>query len=137
MSAARVQSFEEFWPVYVRDHSDKTNRLLHFVGTSAAIGSFAAAALLRKPKLVALVPLFGYGMAWIGHFFVQKNRPAAFTHPLWSLRADLVMWTKTLAGTMDAEVARVMSTNGVHASNGEAEHPGFEVHNPEGQQTIN
>jgi hypothetical protein len=137
MSAARIQSFDEFWPFYVREHSHKTNRVLHFVGTSAAIGSVAAGALLRKPALLLLAPLFGYGMAWIGHFFVQKNRPAAFGHPLWSLQADLVMWTKIALGTMDAEVARVMSTNGVRESNGEAEHTGFEVHTPEGQQTIN
>jgi hypothetical protein len=137
MSAVRFQSFEEFWPVYVRAHSHKTNRMLHFAGTTAALGSLAAGVLLLRPKLLVLAPLCGYGMAWIGHFFVEKNRPAAFGNPLWSLRADLVMWSKILSGTMDAEVARVLSRNGAHASNGEVRHAGYAASPPEGRQSVN
>ena len=59
--------------------------------------------------MLALAPVLGYGSAWIGHFFVEGNVPAAFGHPLWSLRADMRMWTKIVAGTMDAEVERVMA----------------------------
>lgn len=104
----RFESFEEFWPFYVREHAQKANRVLHFCGTSAALATFGAALLTRKPALFALAPLFGYGPAWVGHFFVEKNRPATFQHPLWSLRADFVMFGKIIAGTMDDEVEEAL-----------------------------
>jgi len=113
------QTFEEFWPFYVREHSDPMNRRLHFVGTSLALGTVAYAALRRKPKALLFAPLLGYGFAWVGHFLVEKNRPATFKHPLWSLRGDFVMWTKMLAGTMDEEVRRVMEAEMQAASNDE------------------
>jgi hypothetical protein len=99
-----IRSFEEFWPRYVRAHSNPGNRMLHFAGTTAAITCFAAGVLTRKPKLALLAPVVGYGAAWIGHFGVEKNKPATFGHPLWSLASDFVMWWKTLNGSMDAEV---------------------------------
>ncbi|MGZ3424460.1 MAG: Mpo1-like protein [Polyangiales bacterium] len=101
-----IKSFEEFWPHYVRAHSSKGNRRLHFVGTSTALGLAAYGVLARKlwPFLVA--PVVGYGCAWIGHFFIEGNVPATFGHPAWSLKADFVMWKKILDGTMDAEVEK-------------------------------
>ena len=120
MKAQHFQSFDEFWPHYVREHAKKTTRTLHFVGLTAAMASAAGGLLLRKRSLLALAPIAGYGLAWIGHFFVEKNRPASFEHPMWSFRADLLMWSKIVAGTMDAEVERVLSSNGYHhdAANG-------------------
>lgn len=106
---SRYQSFEEFWPFYVREHSRKATRVMHFAGTTAAVSAVAAGLLLRRPKLLALAPVLGYGPAWISHFFIEKNRPATFTYPLWSLMADFVMWSKIARGTMDAEVERVMA----------------------------
>jgi hypothetical protein len=114
MTEQRFQSFDEFWPFYVREHSKKTTRLLHFAGTTAAMACLAGGLLLRRRALLALAPVAGYGAAWIGHFVFEKNRPATFGNPLWSLQADLLMWSKTIAGTMDAEVERVMSSNGYH-----------------------
>lgn len=115
MSEERIASFEEFWPFYVREHSKRANRVLHFVGTSSAMACLAGALLLGKRRLLALAPLVGYGPAWVGHFFVEKNRPASFSYPLWSLRADLKMWAMTVAGAMDAEVERVMAEASVAA----------------------
>lgn len=106
---ARFQSFEEFWPFYVKEHAKKTTRLLHFVGTTGAMGCLAGAVLFRKPWLLLAAPVVGYGPAWFSHFFIEKNRPATFTYPAWSLRADLVMWTKMMRGEMDAEVERVLA----------------------------
>src|SRR5687767_13686916 len=103
MAAERYQSFEEFWPYYVREHAQKTTRTLHFVGTTAAVACAAAAAVLGKKKLWLLAPVLGYGPAWVGHFFVEKNRPATFTYPLWSLLADFKMWSLIARGEMDAE----------------------------------
>ena len=111
MSQERIRSFEEFWPFYVREHSKRGTRALHFIGTTAAMACVASGIVLRKRWLFALAPVVGYGPSWIGHFFVEKNRPATFTYPLWSLQADLLMWSMTLRGTMDAEVERVLAAD--------------------------
>lgn len=109
MSEERYTSFEEFWPFYVREHANKTNRTLHFIGTSGAIALAAASLLTKKRWLIALAPVMGYGFAWVGHFKVEKNRPATFKYPLYSLGGDFVMWYKTLTGAMQAEVDRYVT----------------------------
>lgn len=106
---ARIQSFEEFWPFYVAEHSKPLTRKLHFVGTSAAMICVGGAVLLRRPSLLLAAAVVGYGPAWVSHFFIEKNRPASFKYPAWSFAADLVMWSKIVDGTMDAEVERVMA----------------------------
>lgn len=108
MSERRIETYEEFWPFYVREHSDPTNRKLHFAGTTGTILFAAAALLRRKPIHLLHAAISGYGGAWIGHFFFQKNTPATFKYPLWSLVSDFRMYGKIVAGKMDQEVARVM-----------------------------
>ena len=107
-----MQSFDEFWPYYVREHSKKLTRQLHFVGTSIALSCLAGGLIGRKRLLLLAAPIAGYGFAWASHLLIEKNRPATFKYPLWSLQADFVMWGKMLAGTMDAEVERVLAANG-------------------------
>lgn len=99
-------SFAEFWPHYVRFHQHPTNRTLHFIGTTAALGLAALALKRRKAWPLLIAPLVGYGSAWLGHFFVEGNRPASFDNPLWSFLADHVMWWKTLNGQMAEEVRK-------------------------------
>ncbi len=123
MAQPEYRSFEEFWPFYVREHANKTNRTLHFIGTSLAMASVAAALLTKRRALLLATPVLGYGFAWVGHFGVEKNKPASFKYPAWSLRGDMVMWWKTLNGTMDAEVERVTTSNGVHVEPAPAEAP--------------
>jgi hypothetical protein len=120
MAEPAFQSFEDFWPFYVREHSKKATRNLHFVGTTLAMASVAAGLLTGRRSLLLAAPVVGYGMAWIGHFFVEQNRPATFTYPAWSFRGDMVMWWKTLTGTMDAEVERVTQGNGVSEPHAQA-----------------
>src|SRR4051812_30741294 len=115
-----MKTFEDFWPYYVKAHSSKNKRRLHFAGTSAAMGLVAASVITRRWWLAALAPVVGYGCAWIGHFFVEGNTPATFGHPLWSLQADFVMWKKTLEGAMDAEVERVLAADGASPTTAEA-----------------
>lgn len=98
----KPQSFEEFWPYYVSQHVDPVNRWLHFAGTTAALACVAASPLF--PPLLAAAPVAGYGLAWFGHFVIEKNRPATFGNPLWSLRGDFKMWGLMLRGKMAAEV---------------------------------
>ena len=102
----RIGSYEEFWPYYVSQHLDPTCRRLHFLGTSLVILFLAAAALLLSPAWLLASVLAGYGFAWVGHFFFEKNRPATFTYPLWSLRGDFRMFRLMLLGRMDPEIER-------------------------------
>ncbi len=100
-------SFEEFWPYYVSQHQNATCRKLHFVGTTIAMGCVAVAPFYPAALLAA--PVAGYGLAWIGHFAFEKNRPASWggaKAAWWSLRGDLRMWMYMLEGSMNAEVER-------------------------------
>ena len=108
MADQEFRTFEEFWPFYVREHQKKATRILHFVGTTGAMACVAGGLLTKRRWLLALAPVVGYGPAWIGHFFVEGNRPASFKHPLWSFRADLVMWSKMVRFKMNDEVERVL-----------------------------
>ena len=108
-SEERMKTFEEFWPYYVREHSKKTTRTIHFVGTTAVMGLLAYAAVRRKAWPLFVAPLAGYGPAWFSHFFVEGNKPATFKYPLWSLKADFIMWGKIARGQMDAEVERCVA----------------------------
>jgi hypothetical protein len=100
-------TFEEFWPHYVRAHSNKLNRTLHVIGMSLALACLLAAVFKRKPAWLLMAPVFAYGFAWCGHFFVEKNVPTTFSHPLHSARAAALLFWKTICRQMDDEVARV------------------------------
>lgn len=106
--AEKYSDFESFWPYYIGEHRDPTTRRLHAIGTTAALGCLGAFALTRKPAFLLASLVSGYGPAWVSHFFVEKNRPATFTYPLWSLRADMRMFRLTLLGQIDAEVERIL-----------------------------
>ena len=108
MGDQEFRTFEEFWPFYVKEHQKKATRILHFVGTTGAMACVAGGLLTKRRWLLALAPVVGYGPAWISHFFIEGNRPASFKHPLWSFRADLVMWSKMVRFKMNAEVERVL-----------------------------
>jgi len=99
--------FDAFWLEYVREHSHPLNRKLHMIGMSLALACLVAGLFKRRLSLLLLVPVFGYGFAWCGHFFVEKNTPKSFSHPLYSLRASALLYWKTLCGEMEAEIDRV------------------------------
>jgi len=98
--AETYESFDAFWPYYLREHSKHSTRLYHYAGTSIVVGLAAAAAAKRKPWLLAALPVAGYGFAWAGHALSQRNRPATFTYPAWSLRADFKMWALGMTGRL-------------------------------------
>lgn len=85
-----IKSFSEFWPFYMSQHKNKTSRGLHIIGTTLAMGTVVLAMSLDL-RLLVVAPLFGYSFAWIGHFFFEKNKPATFTYPFWSLLGDFKM----------------------------------------------
>ena len=89
--AARFRRFADFYPYYLGEHSHPLNRRLHVCGTLLAVGLAVAALATGRFALLWLVPLAGYGFAWVGHFRVERNRPATFTYPFYSLAGDFVM----------------------------------------------
>ena len=93
-------SFEDFYPDYLADHQNRTSRVLHFVGTILAVGTIIACTIFRMPWGLLAVPLFGYGFAWLGHFVFEKNKPASFRYPLYSLRGDFKMLKDALTGRL-------------------------------------
>ena len=102
----RPRTYAEFWPFYVREHMRRATRRLHFAGTAGAIAIAALIAATGNPWLLPGLPVCGYGFAWLGHVFVERNRPATFAHPVWSLVGDFHMFGLMLLGRMDGEVAR-------------------------------
>lgn len=96
--AKKYPTFRAFYPFYLAEHQDRVCRLLHFVGSWLVIFTLIAALVFAQWKLLLLAPIFGYGFAWTGHAFFEKNRPATFTYPLYSLMGDWVMFKDMLTG---------------------------------------
>lgn len=91
-------SFDEFYPYYLAEHSNRNCRRLHFVGSWLVLAVLAWAMVSRNPWWLLATPLIGYGFAWVGHFVFEKNRPATFKYPAWSLAGDWVMFKDILIG---------------------------------------
>ena len=111
------RSFAEFWPVYLREHSQPLTRHIHVAGTVIGAGLLVAS-FFGGPMLALVGVMVGYSLAWIAHFQVEGNRPATFGHPLWSLRGDLRMTALFLTFRLDAELRRhqIGLSSGYHAT---------------------
>ena len=95
---SRFASFREFYPFYLSEHSNRTSRRLHFIGSCGVIVLAATALVTGDLRWLLGALLCGYGFAWVGHFFFEKNRPATFKHPLYSFVGDWVMFKDILTG---------------------------------------
>ncbi|NQZ09397.1 MAG: DUF962 domain-containing protein [Algicola sp.] len=104
--AREYTSFKEFWPFYLSQHSKPLTRKLHLTGV-LLLFPMLYLALFYSPYLFLAMPLVGYGFSWVGHFGIEKNRPATFTYPLWSFRGDFKMCYLMLTGKMDDELSRL------------------------------
>ena len=100
MANDQFKSFADFWPFYLREHGKPTTRMLHCIGTVIGIASAIMFVVIGKWWLFPLALVPGYAFAWVGHFFVEKNRPATFTHPLWSFMGDWKMLGLMLTGKL-------------------------------------
>ena len=114
-SIRHFSSFDEFYPFYLEEHANRSSRRLHFIGTSLALLLFVYALATRRWALLILVPVVGYGFAWLGHSIFEKNRPTTFRHPLYSLMGDFRMWFDMLRGT-GAVLSRQASTSSGHGT---------------------
>lgn len=100
MSTSGFTSFREFYPYYLQEHSNRTCRRLHFIGTSLVIGIVVTAIATGHLAWLWAIPLAGYGFAWVGHYGFEKNRPATFKHPFYSLMGDFVMYRDIWLGRL-------------------------------------
>lgn len=101
----RFHRYADFWPYYLREHAKPETRRLHYIGTVLTFAALAAAFAWSAWWALA-IPLAGYGFAWAAHFGVEKNRPATFTYPLWSLVSDYRMFFLWLTGRLGPHLAR-------------------------------
>lgn len=98
-----IRTYEEFWPFYLTEHRLKTTRVWHVVGTLTFVTVAGLALCLRRPWLLAVGPVLAYSCAWYSHFTIERNRPATFRYPLWSLRSDFRMTALLLTGRLPWE----------------------------------
>ena len=94
----RFANFGEFYPFYLGEHQNRSCRRLHFIGSWLVLLTIIGVLISRWWWGFILVPIFGYGFAWIGHYYFEKNRPATFTHPIYSFFGDWVMFRDILTG---------------------------------------
>jgi hypothetical protein len=94
----RFASFAEFYPCYLAEHSNRANRRIHLAGQLAAVALLVTFAATLDWRLLAAAPVAGYGLSWFGHLAFERNRPATFGHPVYSLLGDLVMCKDMLTG---------------------------------------
>lgn len=107
MSAERkYKDFKSFYPYYLTEHSDVKNRALHFTGTFLLLLILVSGIITGKWLLFVFIPVVGYGFAWVGHYFIEKNKPATFTYPLYSLASDFVMFWHMLTGQIGSKLAK-------------------------------
>jgi hypothetical protein len=107
MTTQHFSSFADFWPYYLSEHSKPATRALHAVGTTAGLLVLGALMTIGRWWLLPLAFVPGYGAAWISHFFIEKNRPVTFKHPLWSFAGDYKMIGLMISGKIDSEIERV------------------------------
>lgn len=94
----KFKNFKSFYPFYLSEHQNVDCRRLHFIGSSLVLALIIFILLTKQWKLLWLLPLLGYGFAWLGHFIFEKNRPATFKYPFYSLWGDWVMFKDILIG---------------------------------------
>lgn len=105
MSATpQFNSLKEFYPYYLSEHSLPSTRISHFIGTSLLFVIIALAIIKGRYNLLWLLPIAGYGFAWFGHFFFEKNKPATFKYPFYSLASDFIMFWHMLTFQINGKV---------------------------------
>jgi len=111
---ATERKYKDFWSFdayYLTEHAAVKNRNLHFIGTALIIVLLIAAIVLQNWWLLAMIPVCGYGFAWVGHFFIEKDKPATFTYPLYSLGSDFGMFWHILTGQVNEEMKKANGIN--------------------------
>lgn len=106
MATKAIRSYHAFWPYYLREHAKPATRAIHIAGTLTALFLLVDGIVADKPALLLTAVVTGYVPAWVAHFFVEKNLPATFHHPLWSLFSDLRMSWCWIMGQLKYELEK-------------------------------
>ena len=110
MALFRIRKYSEFWPFYLQQHANRTCRGLHYVGTTIAIASLLACIATGNLWYLTVMVFGSYGFAWAGHFVFEKNRPATFQYPWWSLISDFRLYAVWIRGGAAAEFKKTFLT---------------------------
>lgn len=94
----KYTSINEFYPIYLSEHQNTTNRALHFAGTGLMGLSFVTAMLFHLFIFFALMPIVGFGLAWLGHLFFEKNKPSTFKYLFFSIACDFLLFGDLMMG---------------------------------------
>ena len=113
--AERSASYSEFWPYYLREHAEPGTRYMHYAGTVLASVILVTALATQTWWALLLYPLAGYGFAWVSHAFIERNKPATFIHPLWSLISDYRMTALAFIGKLKPELVKAGVLDHPHA----------------------
>jgi hypothetical protein len=99
----KYHSFAEFYPFYLSQHQNKVCRQLHYLGSSIALLILLLSLITQQFYGILVAIIAGYLFAWIGHFFFEKNKPATFQYPFYSLLADWVMLWQAICNRLRIE----------------------------------
>ena len=102
-----ISTYEDFWPIYLREHLNDTCRTLHYIGSFLALSCLIMLFMTRNIVWLLIGLTLGYGCAWIGHYMFEHNKPATFKYPLWSFISDWKMVGLWLKGDLDDHLERV------------------------------
>ncbi|MNY21308.1 hypothetical protein D3C86_1548420 [compost metagenome] len=98
MTEKKFKTLKEFYPFYLTEHRNLSSRVLHFIGTGLVVLSVFTGILFHEWRFILATPFLGYGFAWVGHFFFEKNKPATFQYPFFSLASDFLLFWDLLTG---------------------------------------
>ena len=102
-----INKYSEFWDFYIQEHSKPLTRLLHFAGTTLGLILLVSVVWIGRWYYFPVFFVVGYAFAWFAHFVIEKNRPATFKYPFWSLISDFKMIWYMATGRMGRELERV------------------------------
>jgi hypothetical protein len=109
MAEKEYKTFSDFYPYYLREHSNRTSRILHYIGTSLFLSILFWSLITGRYTILIAGPFAGYGFAWVGHFFFEKNKPATFKYPFFSLASDFVMLFHFVTGQIETKLKEAHS----------------------------